>query len=212
MKPVFPKFEYSLKEARAAITAQVPLLEQQDILVSNALTRINATAIHATRPKPSYNQSSRDGFALSAQPHRIDNASAVFKIIGETAAGDTEKKVLQPGQACKIMTGAMVPSACVRVVPFEVCQEEGAIVQMPVAERAKKQSHIRHKGHNIKQGELLITPGTRLEPDHLLLLAENGYQEITAYRQPRAAIICSGSELVQAGETPQAGQKKTKHT
>ncbi len=78
---------------------------------------------------------------------------------------------------------------------------------MPTAELANKQSYIRRKGHDIQQGQLLVPAGTRLQPDHLLMLAENGCQEITVYRQPRVAVICTGSELVQTGATPQAGQK-----
>lgn len=207
MKTAFPNIEHSLQEARAAITAQITPLEQQQVPVSQALTRISATPIPAARPKPSYSQSTRDGFALAAQPHATDNSCAEFKIIGETAAGDTEQKSLQPGQTFRIMTGAMIPSACARIVPFEVCQEVGLSVLVPVAELANTQSYIRHKGHDIKKGQLLIALETRLQADHLLLLTENGCQEVTVYRQPRAAIICTGSELVQAGETPQAGQK-----
>ncbi len=110
MKTTFPKLEHSLQEACAAITAQVTPLAQQHIPVFQALTRINATEIFAIRPKPSYNQSTRDGFALAAQPLSTESAKyscAAFQVIGEIAAGNIEQNALQPGTAFRIMTGAM---------------------------------------------------------------------------------------------------------
>ncbi len=207
MKTAFPVIEYSLREARDAVTARLSPLGSEKIPVSRTAARINTEPIFAARPKPSYDQSTRDGFALAAQPQATDEAYAVFHVIGETAAGCTEQKKLQPGQALRIMTGAMLPSGCTRVVPFEVCREEEKTVLVPTAELSRKQKYIRHKGDDIKQRQMLIEGGVCLQPDHLLLLAENSCRRVRVYRQPRAAVICTGSELIREGERPQAGQK-----
>ncbi|MCI5212798.1 MAG: hypothetical protein D3910_29300 [Candidatus Electrothrix sp. ATG2] len=71
----------------------------------------------------------------------------------------------------------------------------------------RKQLYIRQQGRDIQQGEQLIAAGVRLSPDHLLLLAENGSQQVKVYRRPRVAVICTGSELVKSGEQLLPGQK-----
>jgi molybdopterin molybdotransferase len=207
MKNDSPIIEYSLQEAHAALTAELTPLDQKLVPLSQALGRINAISIFADRPKPSYTQATRDGFALAEQPHAFDGAFAEFQISGERAAGCTEQQEVQPGQAYRIMTGAMLPSGTARVVPFEICQEKGSRLTVAQEELGRKQLFIRPQGKDIRQGQRLVAAGTRLCPDHLLLLAENSTQEIQVYRRPRVAVICTGSELIQSGEPLLPGQK-----
>ncbi len=107
------------------------------------------------------------------------------------------------------MTGAPVPSGCARVVPFEICQEKDGKVLVPLTELHRRQPHIRRQGQDIRAGQELVAAGTRLLPDHLLLLAENGGGQVAVHRQPRAAVICTGSELVEAGNPLRHGQKNS---
>ena len=199
--------EYSLQEAHAAIAAELTPLDQELVSLSQALGRINAVSIFADRPKPSYTQATRDGFALAEQPYAFDGRLAQFQISGEKAAGCTEQQEIQPGQAYRIMTGAMLPAGAARVVPFEICQEKGSRLTVAREELGRKQLFIRPQGKDIRQGQRLVAAGTRLCPDHFLLLAENGAQKIQVYRRPSVAVICTGSELVQNGETLLPGQK-----
>ncbi|WP_417909674.1 molybdopterin molybdotransferase MoeA [Candidatus Electronema sp. PJ] len=198
---------FSLAEACAALTARLAPLAPEQIPLSNALGRISAVAIHAQYPSPSFDQSTRDGFALASQPLFVDHRVAVFQISGESAAGCLEYKALQLGQAIRIMTGAAVPSHCARVVPCEVCQEQADKVLVPLAELTSQPLHIRCQGQEIQAGQLLLAAGTRLLPEHLLWLAENGTQDIAVHRQPRVAVLCTGSELIKAGAVLQHGQK-----
>ncbi|XOF32340.1 MAG: molybdopterin molybdotransferase MoeA [Candidatus Electrothrix sp. YB6] len=203
----FPVIEYSLQQARVAIAAQICPLEPEKIPVFQALGHITAEPIYAVRPKPFYSQSTRDGFALAARPAAENAAFAEFQVIGEIPAGCTEHRQVQAGQAYRIMTGAMIPSGCVRVVPFEVCREKGGSVLIPTAELSRHGGYIRQQGRDIREGQLLVAAGIRLQPDHLLLLAENGAQEIMVSRQPGVAVICTGSELVRSEGALQPGRK-----
>ncbi|MDU9047320.1 MAG: molybdopterin molybdotransferase MoeA [Candidatus Electrothrix sp. Rat3] len=207
MKDNSPSLTYSLQEAHAAIAAKLSPLAQEQVPLAQALGRINAVSIFADRPKPSYNQSTRDGFALAEQPHSVDELSAEFQLNGEVAAGCLEQQRIQPGQAYRIMTGAMLPSGAVRVMPFEICQEKGSRLTIARKELRRKQLYIRSQGKDIRQGQELVAAGTRLGPDHLLLLAENGSQQVRVYRRPGVAVICTGSELIKSGEKLLPGQK-----
>ena len=182
-------------------------LEQEQISVTEGLSRISAVPCHAVRPKPSYDQSTRDGFALAREPLTRDDNGAVFQVIGEVAAGSLQEYVLQPGQAVRIMTGAMVPSGCARVVPFEVCHGAGKTLQVPVTAMLAKSSYIRFQGSDVGTGELLLSAGTRLLPDHLLMLSENGWSELRVYRRPVVSVLCTGSELVEVGRSVAVGRK-----
>ncbi len=199
--------EYSLQEAHAVVAAEIQPLEQEERSLDQVLGRVNAVPLFADQDEPSYAQSTRDGFALAEQPGAIDNAFAEFEIHGERAAGCTKQQVLQAGQAYRIMTGAMLPEKTARVVPFEVCQEKDSKLSVPEKELRREKLYIRPQGQDIKQGQCLVAAGTRLCSDHLLLLAENGSQQIKVSRCPRVAVVCTGSELIRSGEKPLPGQK-----
>ncbi|MCW5206219.1 molybdopterin molybdotransferase MoeA [Desulfobulbus sp. F5] len=207
MKPTISHLELSLAEACAAITERIVPLEQECIPLTEALARVCAASTFADRPSPSCDQSARDGFALALQPLCADQAFAAFQVSGEIAAGCTTQKSLAPGQAFRIMTGAAVPTSTARVVPFEVCQEKDGKVLVPLAELARKQRHIRRQGCEVQTGQLLAAARTRLLPDHLLLLAENGCQALAVQRRPRVAVVCTGTELAQTGEPLLPGRK-----
>ncbi|MGR0482532.1 MAG: molybdopterin molybdotransferase MoeA [Candidatus Electronema sp. V4] len=207
MKPESPQLELSLAEARAAIAGLLAPLAAERVPLRLARGRVCAADLFASRPSPSCDQSARDGFAVAAKPLFTDQACTVFHLAGEIAAGCAAANTLAPGQAFRIMTGATVPDGAAKVVPFEVCQEKGGQVRVPLAELAHGQKHIRRQGCEVRAGDLLVVAGTRLLPDHLRLLAEDGCGEISAQRQPKAAVVCTGSELMQAGDTLPPGEK-----
>uniref|UniRef100_UPI004056791E molybdopterin molybdotransferase MoeA n=1 Tax=Candidatus Electronema sp. TaxID=2698783 RepID=UPI004056791E len=207
MKAPVPPLELSLAEARAAIAAQLAPLAGERVPLRLALGRVCAADLFASRPSPSCDQSARDGFAVAAEPLFTDQACAVFHIAGEIAAGCAAANTLAPGQTFRIMTGAVAPSGTARVLPFEICQENGGQVRVPLAELAHGQQHIRRQGCKVRRGELLAAAGTRLMPNHLRLLAEDGCEEVAVRRQPRAVMVCTGSELMQAGEVLPLGGK-----
>lgn len=200
-------FQLTLSEARSAFASILSPLPSESIQIHRALDRVLSSPFVASQPKPSFSQSTRDGFALSVEPLTVKGATAVFEVIKEVAAGCTNAGIAGPGQAVRIMTGAMLPDGCSRVVPFEICRDIGHVVEVPVSELKRTRSFIRHKGAEVQAGSLLLDAGLSLQPDHLLVLAENNCQKIDVYRQPRVAVLCTGSELVAAGERSCPGQK-----
>ncbi len=199
--------QLTLAQAWSAIAAEISPTETEQVAVGKALWRVTATPLHTSRPKPSYSQSTRDGFALSSTPQATNSGQAVFHLSGEIAAGSLEVKKLKPGHAVRIMTGAMVPDNCERVIPFEVCREHPGTVAIPLSELNSEYHYIRHRGSDIREGALIVETGTRLRPAHLLTLAENGSTTLPVSRKPAVAILCSGSELVEVGTVVRPGQK-----
>lgn len=61
------------------------------------------------------------------------------------------------------------------------------------------------RGEDIADGELLLTPGIRIDARHIGLLAAQGFSEVAVRRRPIAAVISTGNELRQPGDTPPEG-------
>ena len=197
----------SLNEARAALLSRLRPLGQEQLPLLAALHRVCAASLVAENPSPSFAQSRRDGFALAAQSLDVEGQQAIFQIIGEAAAGSNQRYQVQAGQALSIMTGAAIPLGAVRVVALERCQVQGKRLSVPLAALAEEATCIHQQGQDIHVGQTLVAAGTRLLPDHLYLLAENSGQQVQVSRQPRVVVVCTGSELVEAGETLGRGQK-----
>ncbi len=204
--PALVRPSLSLLQAQKTILAQLTPLSSETIPLDQGLGRIPVSSLKSTCPKPSFDQSTRDGYAIAQFP-QAKSAETSFPLIAEIAAGCTDAVSLAQGQAVRIMTGARVPTGADKVVPFETCREDGDHVI--IAARFLRSSHtfIRRRGRDLKTGRVIAGAGKMLQPDHLLMLAENGYINIPVHRRPRVAILCTGSELVTPGQSLQRGQK-----
>jgi molybdopterin molybdotransferase len=60
------------------------------------------------------------------------------------------------------------------------------------------------KGEDVRRGELIFSPGHRMRPADIGLLASLDVPDVTVYRQPDVAIIPTGEELV--GGKPAEGE------
>jgi molybdopterin molybdotransferase len=196
----------SLAGAGKCILSLLSPLTPETVALDSALGRIPAKSIKSTRPKPSFNQSTRDGYGV-AEPGIRQGKMITFTLVGEIAAGDMENRRIRAGQAVRIMTGARIPAGCDRVIPFEECREHDQLIVVARQRAEQAERYIRHRGQDLATGRVIARAGEPLTPDHLLRLAENSWTEFQVHRWPRVAILCSGSELVSPGGTVRPGQK-----
>ena len=198
----------SLAEARKTILDRLNPLPPETIPLEQGLDRVPVNSLTSTRPKPSFDQSTRDGYAI-ANPLQTatKNGEISFPLVAEIAAGSLDSISLTRGQAVRIMTGARIPTGTDRVVPFEVCRERDKRVYINTRFLKSSQTFIRRRGRDLQAGLVIAGSGRRLLADHLLMLTENGYTTIPVHRKPRVAILCTGSELVAPGQTIRQGQK-----
>ena len=75
-----------------------------------------------------------------------------------------------------------------------------------ITEAAVRGRHIRPAGVDFKEGDVLLTRGTRLADRHLSLAAGMNYPELPVRRRPKVAILATGDELVMPGEPLGPGQ------
>src|SRR5690606_41047135 len=69
-----------------------------------------------------------------------------------------------------------------------------------------KGRHIRPRGQDFTQGEVVLGEHTLLDFSHLTVAAAMNHPSLTVYRRPKVAILATGDELLMPGSTPAAGQ------
>jgi molybdopterin molybdotransferase len=111
---------------------------------------------------------------------------------------------VQPGLCVRIMTGAPVPVGADAVVPLE--WTDRGLAAVTITQAPEVGAHIRRTGEDVHRGDAVLEAGTRLGPGQLGLLAAVGRDRVVVRPRPRVVIISTGSELVEPGTRPAAGQ------
>ena len=192
----------SEREALAAILAAVPPAESEALPLTSAAGRINTRDIHAALPLPGFDNSAMDGWALHESDCGITGTP--LRIIGGQPAGPDRGLTVREGEAARIFTGAPLPAGTAAVVMQEDAACDGDTVT--VSEAAQPGEFIRRAGSDVCAGQLLIRQGTPLTPQRIGVLAAQGMAIVECGKLPRAAIVCTGEELIAPGTPlPHAG-------
>lgn len=200
----------SVKEAEAIIYSLVQpfdsQLDTETVDLLRATGRILAKPITSHLDFPHWDNSAMDGYAIRYEDVKDCNSDnpAVLSIIEEIPAGYQPKSTLQPGQAARIFTGAVIPSGADTVVMQEVTQREDNKVFIKAA--PKPQEFIRKKASYYQAGNKLLPAGIVLNAPEIAVLAAAQCNELCVYRKPKVAILSTGDELVTVDKTLQTGQ------
>ncbi len=196
-----------LASARRLIGLHLRRTEGEIVPLEEALFRLPVVSVRAEKPQPGYDQSTRDGFVVSAGGACRLPEGWRFRIIGEIPAGSIGRRRLPQGAACRIMTGALIPAGGVRVIPQEDCREQDESVLVPDALLQGRSTFIRRRGCEIRRGRVVAPAGEPILPHHQVLLAATGHAGVLVHRRPRVGFFCTGSELVASPADEEAGLK-----
>ena len=97
----------SVEEALSALFALASPLDQESVPLSEANGRVLAEPLKANRNQPPFAASAMDGYAIFGDAAAPGDS---FEVIGEAAAGHGFDGTLSAGQACRIFTGAPLPT------------------------------------------------------------------------------------------------------
>ncbi|MFP6872806.1 MAG: gephyrin-like molybdotransferase Glp [Verrucomicrobiales bacterium] len=179
-------------EAIERILSFAPKPEIEEVDLVDASGRYLLEELRATVAVPGFDQSAMDGYALRSKDLGSDGGH--LRISGLSAAGGGNPGVLEAGEAMRIFTGAPLPEGCDAVVMQENTLDEGG--KLIVNQEVKKGECVHRKGDVICRGQLIASPGDRLNPGLLGLIASQGYSSLRVAGWPRAAVITTGDELV----------------
>ncbi len=190
----------TVKEALEILITNCKQAKIVNVSLSEAQNLFLAKAIYAPINVPSFNQSAMDGYAFKF----VDLKNELI-VVEEIAAGDTREVKIKQGQAVRIFTGAKVPDSCDTVVMQELTKvKENKLIMKDVG--LKFGGNIRKEGHQIKQGDLALEKGSRINPATIGFLASLGITSVKVYQKPRVIILATGNELIQTGNPIKKGQ------
>jgi molybdopterin molybdotransferase len=182
-------FFKELKPTRLGIEL-APLLE--------AHGRIVAEDVVAPCDLPPLDRSAMDGYAVKASD---TFEASQFK---PKTLKLTEKDSVARGEAKQIWTGEILPEGADAVVMLEHTRKVDGKIE--VLNAVTPGENVSKRGEDVHKGEVVVKAGTRLQPQHLGLLAGLGITYINVAKKPRVAILSTGNELVELGQKARVGQ------
>ena len=190
-----------LDDARAELLARLPrLCSTESLPTYECAGRILAQDVIAPSNVPPAANSSMDGYAVAfADLDKIE-----LPVSQRIPAGHVAQP-LQPGTAARIFTGAELPPGADTIV----IQEDAEVTQsgaIRVTDMPAKGAWVRPAGMDLKQGDTIITAGTRLTPAAVGVCASMGLTHLSVYKRLRVALITTGDELVEPGQPLGAGK------
>lgn len=191
----------TVEEALDKILSHIQPLGFEKVSILDALGRVIAEDMIAPRDIPPYDNSGMDGYAVRHED--IQNASQKnpvrLEVIEDLRAGFVSEKTVQKGQAIRIMTGAPVPKGADAVVPVEETERGNGFVF--ILKAGFPGGYIRRAGEDVKRGDRVISAGDLIRPSEIGMLASMGRSFVSVYQRPSVAILCTGEELVDVGES-----------
>ncbi len=188
------------------IFSKTSALPAEKIGFLDSLNRILTQDIKATMDLPPFDRSSMDGFAVrSIDTKGAEGKNPVrLKVVGMAQAGGNFSGMIKKGETVKIMTGAPIPKGADSVLIKENAIEVGGSIQ--VLAQTRPGENIRYRGDDTKKGETIILKGSRVTAGIVALLASLGVTRVSVACKPRAGILVTGDELIEAKEKLRPGK------
>ena len=191
-------------EAEKAIEKFAYESEVEYVAILHAKGRVLAEDILADRSGPPFDRVAMDGIGLAFDSLSICDK---FHCEGMQAAGMAELCLDSPLSGClEVMTGAVLPKKCDTVIPFEKIKQEGRVYLIDDPSSVIKGQNIHNYATDYKKGSVLLKKGLLISTPVIAVLASEGYERVPVKRNPKIAILTTGSELVGITEKPLAHQ------
>ena len=191
-------------EAREAVESLLLGAGVEQVPLSDAHDRVLAERVDAAIDVPGFDRAAMDGYAVRARDtfEAGETDPVALPVRGTVHAGSTPGVTVDEGTAAEIATGAVMPEDADAVIPVERTTETDETVELQTAVTPSENVMVR--GADIASGDRALGPGTRLGPRHVGLLAALGTETVPVRARPRVAIVSTGDELVQPGDSLEA--------
>jgi molybdopterin molybdotransferase len=189
----------SVEAHRGRILSAINPLPAFDQPLMEAFGLAAAEDVYASVALPGFDNSAMDGYAVAYADvaSASDESPIHLPVVGEIGAGQGALLAMSPGTAVKIMTGAPVPAGADSVVPYE--WTDRGVANVVISQSPRLGQHVRPKGQDVSEGDLLVRTGTVLGPRHIGLLASVGRPSVRSRPRPRVVVLSTGSELREPG-------------
>jgi molybdopterin molybdotransferase len=204
----------SVGEAQKRLLEYFSPLEREIVDLEWSTGRTLAEDIVSHLDLPPFANSSMDGFAVRFADVAEASSShpVVLQVVADIPAGQVVNRKLQPHQAARIMTGAVLPPGADAVVPVEDTDFSQRTPGVPPPQQVKifnpigPRGNVRPQGQDVHFGEVVMQSGSLLRPADVGFLAMLGIHQVPVYRPPKIAIFSTGDELVPVDQPLMPGQ------
>lgn len=192
----------SVAQALARVLDGVAPVPAEPVAIAQAHGRVLAADLASLRTQPPDALSAMDGYAVRAED--VAKAPARLRVIGEVAAGHPFEGAVGRGDAVRIFTGGVLPSGADTVVIQERTERDDTSLTVTAPSGIGR--HVRARGLDFGEGDVLLTAGRRLRDRDVALAAAMNHPHVSVRRTPRVALLATGDELVAPGTAPAPGQ------
>jgi molybdopterin molybdotransferase len=163
-----------------------------------ALERVLAEDVTSPIDLPAWDNSAMDGYAARASDveRARPDAKVTLSVIEAVAAGQFPTKPIAAGQVTRIFTGAPLPAGADTVVRQEDTEPGTGAGHVTVVTGRDARKNVRHRGEDIRKGQVVLAAGTPLGPAQLGVLASIAHGNPLVHDAPRVAFMGSGDEIV----------------
>jgi molybdopterin molybdotransferase len=196
-----------LEEARERVLSRIEPLPPLELPLTDAYGCVAAADIVSRIDLPEFASSAMDGFAVRASD--VVGATPAnpteLKVVGRAVIGQRPEATVGMGEAVAIATGAPIPAGADAIVAKENTDaRDDDLVR--VFEAVAEGRHVRPRGEDVHEGDVLVPAGKRLSAGELGLLANAGVPHPLVHPRPRVIVLSTGDELIPPTEAPHFGQ------
>jgi molybdenum cofactor synthesis domain-containing protein len=128
-----------------------------------------------------------------------------LRIVERIYTGQVPKSVITAGTCAEIATGAPIPKGADAVVMVEETAPSGAH-DVAVLASVLAGHNVSPRGGDVVRGACVVSEGDLLTPGRIGALAAVGSGDVEVLARPRVAILSTGNEVVEPGQTLAPGQ------
>jgi molybdopterin molybdotransferase len=189
----------SVSEAASIILSHPFIPRKEKVSIMLSVGRVLAESIHADRDFPPFNRVTMDGIALLSK--KFQDGVRSFEIKGILAAGKPRTALADPSGCIEVMTGAVLPEGTDTVVRYEDIEISNGRASIKIGQISRG-DNVHIQGADAGKNKTLLTPGIRISPAEVALIASVGKSAVEVFAFPKTAIISTGDELVSIDQIP----------
>ena len=172
------------------------------VSLDGALGRVLTQDVIAARSNPPQANSAVDGYGFSGA---VPDGEHVLPLTeGRAAAGVPFCGTVPIGQAVRILTGAALPHGVDTVILEEDVTTDGKCIAFRGPLKAG--ANARKAGEDVEAGDVALRAGRVITAADLALMSAIGVSRIAVRERLRVAVLSTGDELVEPGQTASKAQ------
>ena len=196
----------TVEEHIDVILSSLPTLDNIELALLDAQSLLCGEEVVSSIKLPAFDHSAIDGYAVRTADLTMARPEDAVQlaVVGEAEPGGREPRSVGAGMAVRIYPGAMLPTGADAVVPL--AWTDRGVARVDVRRAPPVGAYIRHAGEDVMPGDTAVSVGTPIGPAQVGLLAAVGRTRVQTRPRPRVTVLSIGSELVEVGTVPAAGE------